>query len=159
MNRLSLNIARCALAAWIAAAAMFVITSVREVTSPEFSSSVRSHLALLRFPIYYKFGFTLVPIAIIAVLIAWTRAGKVMPSLRWVMGLLLLALALMIVDYAGIYSPMVEMLAAESTGQARPSNFITYHRASETVNSLGVLLCFAALITLCTPMVDRSADS
>jgi hypothetical protein len=158
MSRLSLNIARCALAGWIAAAAMFVITSVREVTSPEFSSTVRSHLALVRFPVYYTFGFVLVPLAMVAVGIAWIRVGKAV-SLRWVMGLLLLALVLMIADFVGVYSPMVEMLTAESAGLARPANFTTYHRASETMNSLGVLLCLAALIVLCKPTSDRPAES
>ena len=156
MNILSLNIARCALSAWIAAAAMFVITSVHEVTSSEFSSTVRSQLALLRFPTYYAFGFTLVPVAIVAVLVACTQRGGAKPKVRWAIGLLSLALLSMIVDYVSIYSPMVDMLAAESAGRARPSNFLSYHRASETINALGVGLCLVALIVLCVPDVDWS---
>lgn len=154
MNTLSLNIARCALSAWIAAAAMFVITSVHEVTSSDFSSSVRSQLALLRFPTYYAFGFILVPIALAAVLVACTRLGRSKRKVRWVIGLLSLALVLMIVDYVSIYSPMVDILAAESAGQARPSTFLAYHRASETINALGVGLCLVALVLLCVPDID-----
>ena len=130
---------------------MFVITSVHEVTSSDFSSTVRSQLALLRFPTYYAFGFTLVPVALAAVLAAHMQLGRAKPKVRWVIGLLSLALLLMIVDYVSIYSPMVDILAAESAGQARPSTFLAYHRASETINALGVGTCLVALVLLCVP--------
>ena len=46
-----------ALCVWVGAAALFVITSIFEQTSPEFGSLIRDQLATIRFPLYYQFGF------------------------------------------------------------------------------------------------------
>ena len=59
-----------ALVAWVGAAILFVVTSVREVQSTDFDSNTKDHLALLRFPAYYLFGFTLVPVASVGAIVS-----------------------------------------------------------------------------------------
>ena len=68
--RLGLVIARFCTAAWVGAAALFVVTALREVRSSPFDPAAKDTLALLRFPAYYAFGFTLVGLALAGALLA-----------------------------------------------------------------------------------------
>jgi hypothetical protein len=151
MKGACLNIARCALAAWVGAAAIFVVTAVHEVRSPVFTSQEKSALALLRFPTYYQFGFTLVSLSLVAggVAIIRNALGKGRGAMFLVV--VIAALALMAFDYYSIYGPLAEMLTAEETGTARPEHFQKLHAMSKNVNTIDVSLCFAAMILLCWP--------
>lgn len=138
-----LRISQLCLAAWVGAAILFVATAIQEVTSPELTSDDKRHLALLRFPLYYAFGFVLVSLSLLAALLS--RGAALMGSGRYVTYVVLTALALTVyaVDYTAIYSPLVAMSTAQD--EAYPADFAAYHRASKYINALHLGLCVAAL--------------
>lgn len=154
MQSLCLMIARVSLAGWVGAAALFVVTSIREQVSPAFDSTIRSTLATIRFPAYYAFGFTMVAIAILCVLIARNHDALTKLRTRIALGMLLAALVLMIADYFWIYQPLVEMI----TPLDKPPNpdFPAYHTASKHINELDLTLCFVAAVCICWPARNQS---
>ncbi len=124
---------------------LFVINGIRQVTFPAFDSITRNHLALLRFPAYYAVGFALVGTGAIALLLSC--GSPALSRRRWTTALVLVAtsLVLMVVDYQWVYQPLAAMLGPVES--ARPANFQTYHKASESINILHVgLVLFAALL-------------
>ncbi len=132
MKHSLLTISRYALAAWVGAAVLFVLTSVAEVRSPELDSATKSTLALLRFPYYYAVGFTLVPVAMICEVLGCSiRYSR---HQRLIISLVCLTLLLMLIDYFLIYQPLAEMTRQNS----RPPNFIAYHHYSRWINTLHV---------------------
>lgn len=154
MQSVCLMLARFALSAWIGAAGLFVVTSVREVLSPEFNTMTKDLLVALRFPPYYVAGFTLMSIGLIG-----TLAAKGHPSVsgrRWSLAvvLLILTLALMLGDFVWIYRPLAAMISPP--GQVRTDAFANYHHLSEGINSLDVALCFVAALLLCWPSRSQS---
>lgn len=134
--RLCLMLARVLLSAWVGAASLFVINGVLLVTSGHFNSVARDHLSLIRFPPYYVFGFVAVGTGLLLLLLA-----RGYPR-RLALGLLVLSLILMLVDYFGVYLPLAQMISPP--GQARPSHFHWYHRASMYMNTAHVGLCLIA---------------
>lgn len=148
MQRLCLTIARFALAAWIGAAALFVVTSIAEQRSTAFGSDVKNVLAALRFPAYYGFGFVLVGLGLVAGGIGIDRH---LNRRRWfvLVSCLALALLLMIVDYFAIYSPLLAIVTDPSG--VRDARFMQLHRWSEQINTIDVTLCAIAAIAICWP--------
>lgn len=154
MFRISMALARFALAAWVGAAALFVVTGIREVRAPELDSYVRDVLVGVRFPAYYAFGFALVGLGFFATLAAGCFAPQKRGRLFLLAGLVLSALALMIGDYLCIYRPLLTMISPP--GQTRPAAFMDYHEASKWVNLASVSLCALVAMILCgTNAVDR----
>jgi hypothetical protein len=141
-----LLLARFCAAAWIGAAALFVVNGVQEVTSPTFESATKDQLALIRFPAYYGFGFALVAGALVMTLGA---GRKSLGSIRHVMIAILLAasLGLMTYDWLAVYTPMRKML--DPPGQPRTEVFRTLHVRSMSLNTIHVGLAFFAAIALC----------
>lgn len=161
MSRSLLTIARFLLAAWVGAATLFVIIGVREVTHRSFDSSIRDQLVLLRFPLYYASGFASLSAALICQLVLIVR-GPRRTALTAACALTFAALGLMAFDYPCVYRPLAAMITPP--GQARPSQFQSLHRWSETVNSLQLGCVLAAGLTLCamhnrTDLQNRSSDS
>lgn len=150
MQSVCLTLARFALSAWVGAAGLFVITSVREVLSPEFNTTTKDLLVALRFPPYYVAGFSLVSLGLIGTLAA--RRHPSVSSRRWWIAvvLLVLTLVLMLGDFVWIYRPLAAMLSPP--GQVRTDAFADYHHLSEGINTLDVALCFIAALLLCWPM-------
>jgi len=66
MKSVCLTIARFALAAWVGAALIFVVTAIQEVRYPGFDSETKSAVATIRFPTYYVFGFGLVIVGLVS---------------------------------------------------------------------------------------------
>lgn len=153
MRSFGLALSRFCASAWVGAATLFVVTSVREVTFPAFDSATRSALASLRFPAYYGFGFGLVGGAFVASLFAPVVISGSSARMRLYQCLLAAALLAMVADYAFIYTPLAEMTAAAES--ARPANFATYHRASMYVNAAQLGLCFIASFIVCWPAARR----
>jgi hypothetical protein len=149
VRRLGLAIARLATTAWVGAAALFVVTAVREVMHSGFDSATKDQLALLRFPAYYGFGFVLLALALAGTAGAWKAAGKSRLRIRLAGGLLGLALALMAADFVAIYRPMAEMITPP--GRTHVAEFRPYHRASVWINVIDVGLCGVAAVLLCWP--------
>lgn len=143
-----LLLARFCSAAWVGAAALFVVNGVQEVTSPTFESTTKDQLALIRFPAYYWFGFVLVAGALMATLVAGRRS---LGSIRHVMIAILLvaSLGLMTYDWFAVYTPLRKML--DPPGQTRAETFKTLHVRSMSLNTTHVGLVFFAALALCWP--------
>jgi hypothetical protein len=154
VGRFGLAVARLAAAAWVGAAALFVVTAVREVTFPGFDSATKVQLALLRFPAYYFCGFTLVGIACLGALAASLGSRPRAKKVAVAAGLLAVTLVAIAVDYVAVYRPMAEMITPP--GQVHVAQFRDYHRASVWVNVGHVGLCAVAALLLCWP--NRVAD-
>lgn len=149
MNRCLLATLRFLVPAWVGAAGLFVVVGVLEITSPQFDSFVRDSLVAIRFPAYYVAGAGMLSLALLAGVALSVSAGS---SRRIQIGtvLVLIALIVMIVDYVWIFSPLLEMVTPP--GKARGPEFEPYHRASESINSLMVLLSVVAAGLFCWPM-------
>ena len=148
MQRICLAIARFTLSAWIGAAALFVVTAIAEQRSTAFGSDVKNVLAELRFPSYYGFGFVLVGLGLISGAMGVDRHQD---RRQWcvLVGCLVLALLLMIVDYFAVYSPL-HAIVTDPSG-VRDARFLQLHRWSEQINTLDVTLCLIAAIAACWP--------
>ena len=151
MRSLYLTTARFCVTAWVGAAVLFVITSVKEVTTsqPSITSEVKDALVTIRFPPYYVMGFLLVVTGIVCCgLYLKHPAGR---SKRMGVCLVLLSVSLiaMIVDYVFVYLPLVEMVTPP--GGVKPSNFRDYHNASMYINAFDIGLCLIAGLLLCLP--------
>lgn len=149
MKSASLAVARFCVCAWIGAAALFVVSSVREVRHPHFDSTDRDVLVAVRFPAYYTFGFALVGTGLTGTLAAYGH--RQFGHVRTVISAILLGLAVVImaVDYVSIYSPLLSMITPP--GSSRPAEFERYHRLSEQINAVGLALCAVAGILLVWP--------
>ena len=145
MNQLCLSISRFALSAWSGAATLFVVTAIREVTSTVLDSTDKAHLAVMRFPAFYAFAFTLLGVAALAGGISLCGQRRLRTATRVLIGLSFSAFVLLIIDYVWIYRPLAEMTAAVQ--DARPASFVAYHRASMWINAaqLGASLAGAFL--------------
>ncbi|GIX05511.1 MAG: hypothetical protein KatS3mg114_1380 [Planctomycetaceae bacterium] len=145
----SLLLARWCSAAWVGAAVLFVLVSLREVTYPEFSSSTKDHLALLRFPVYYLTGAALLGLSTLTAF--WARKHPEMSRLRsWIaLGCLGGGLGVMLVDYLFVYQPLSDMI--RPPGHPRTEWFATLHSWSLRLNALQVLLCWMASWVLSWP--------
>lgn len=160
MQRIGILVARTATTAWAGAAVMFVLTSIREVTSPDLDSLVKSQLALLRFPIYYQ-------VAAVCLLAGIAGGGLALMAdrmhrrrLALFLGLAAAAAIMMIVDWLYIYGPLQQMTSMVSA--ARPADFHRFHQWSLGINAVDVGLCWiaAAVINCPFPSMPRnSADA
>lgn len=158
-------LSRFAVSAWVGAAALFVVTGVREVTSDEIPPVIRNTLTTLRFPAYYAFGFTLVAATLVLLTLAVAsvpadrrrQTGQTSRSL-FTSTLLLLALVLMGFDYVMIYGPLEAMMTAREV--AIPSSFHHLHQWSKWINAASISLCLLAALRLCLPQpMFESASS
>ena len=156
MQKISITIARVALSAWIGAATLFVVTSISEQTSnaSEMTLDVKNHLAALRFPWYYLFGFVLVGAGLISSAIGFSGSQN-RRRRGIIIAILGLALALMVTDYVVIYSPLQDIVT-RSDG-VRDARFAELHRWSEQINTVDVTFCLMAAIAVCWP--ERRGDA
>lgn len=149
MRHLNLTIARFCLAAWAGAAALFVVTSVREQIAPDFDQQTRAALALVRFPAYYLFGFALNGVALLT---AFPGLRAARPGRRWLCcGLIAAALAAMAFDYVRVYQPLSEMMTLPP-GRRPAESFRAYHVWSMWVNLVHVSFSFSAAWVACWPV-------
>lgn len=148
-TKLGLAVARFSLSAWIGAAVLFVVVGVREVTTPEFTSEIKDRLVTLRFPAYYITGATLIAVATVATVLASLTSQS--RGLRLLLIGLVLAGAVMAIDYVWIYSPLAEMVTPP--GQPRTLGFVSLHHWSMRINTIHLLVCMAVAIGLFA--VDR----
>lgn len=149
LSQFGLSVSQFSLAAWIGAASLFVIITVAQIKTGKMTSDVLDQLSLIKFPIYYKFGFTLIIASLIGSILAF--AGKTISGVRAAacVGLIALAAILMTVDVYTIYGPLEKMI--DPPGQARTAEFQSYHEASKNINTLGLVICLVAEIGLLWP--------
>lgn len=149
MSRLCLMLARLFLSLWVGGAILFVATSIAEQKFPGFSQVTKNQLALIRFPWYYRFGFTLLGATLVAGHFARHHAALA-GAARWlVFGLTAASLAIMALDYYTVYLPLAEMVTPPD--RAVSSEFMRYHQLSKYVNIAHVGLAFVACVLLCRP--------
>ena len=141
---------RFLLSAWIGAAVLYVITSVAEQTSPNFESVVRDQLATIRFPLYYKFGFAVHGLAIVASLVVLATAPDVLRRRATAVATLIaVSMVLVTLDYHFIYSPLQELITPP--GQSRTPDFIRLHTWSRHANEVHLMVIFVAAIIASLP--------
>ncbi len=149
-QKASMATARCTIAGWVFAASLFVVTTIAEVRSPKLGSVAKAHLAELRFPSYYVFGFGLLAIASVTSVVAFRQPNAGTGRFRAIIILLGLSLAFITADYLWIFSPLLEMTT--NVQEARPANFQTYHRLSMGINSACLVTSLAASIVTSWPV-------
>ncbi len=145
MTRLLLIALRFSLCSWVGAAVLFVVTGILQVMTPTFDATIKNHLAVIRFPAYYIFGFTHVGVATVSVLglLLMTRrqpAGR--RALKVVFGLCVAALLVMTFDYVRVYRPLEAMML--DTSEVIPSTFRELHEWSKRLNFASLGMCLVA---------------
>lgn len=150
MVRLLWIVLRFTLSAWVGAATLFVVTGVREVTSPLFDATTKNQLAALRFPAFYAFGFTLVLLGFISgVLLRFLQSDR-RHSLSIIIALCVAALATMVFDYLHVYLPLDDLMAKPDAREL--PEFQQLHEWSKYVNFASLLLILsAACISVAEP--------
>lgn len=146
---------RFCLTAWVGGAALFVITSVAEQTSPEFDSVIRDQLATIRFPLYYMFGAILLATALAGgLLAAGTTTGTRRRRFRFVVLFTLLSSLCATADYFWIYKPLQSLIVPP--GQTRSQQFITLHTQSRHANEVHIALALIAAVLAMVPVETRT---
>ena len=180
MFALMFALARMASAAWVGAAALFVVVAVTQTTylMPKSSDGApasveetsiggplpplqldalqRKHviavLALQRFPFYYWAGGGLLGVSLLSS--AFLRR-KYLKASRWAFVMLFLmgAGGLLAYDYQYVYKPLAGMTlkTAINPGAEVESAFATMHEHSKQVNGAQLVLTFLASLLLCLP--------
>ncbi len=140
----ALAMMRLALAAWVGAAVLFVLTSIAEQRFPGFSITIRDQLATIRFPFYYAMGTAACTVAL--------AAGVLCRSLSWRVNLaLILTVAAGLVyalDYWFIYRPLQALIIPP--GQPRTDHFERLHEWSANINAFHLLLILTAAVLVST---------
>ncbi|WP_166828478.1 hypothetical protein [Thalassoroseus pseudoceratinae] len=158
MRSFSLMMARFLVSAWCGAAILYVIVSVTEIRYPLFDSRIRDMLAFVRFPPYYVCGFATIVFALIFNLIAIGHRAIGERRSLISLGIVTTTLALMTLDYYFVYRPLSEMI--RPPGGPKSSEFTSYHRWSEIINTVEVVLCLIAAGVLNWPRtVDDNESS
>ena len=162
MSRLqatAITLLRLLLAAWIGGAILYVITSIAEQTSDHFGSVARDHLATIRFPLYYKFGFVIHSLSLLiaaAGLISATRTSR--KRLISTLALISISGILILLDYFFVYSPLQEMITP--AGKARTAEFVQLHKWSTYANLVHLSVMLIAAIVISLPIhTARPADN
>lgn len=149
-QQVAVDAGRFCLNAWVGAAVLFVIVGVTEVTSSQVDSTMRDILVTLRFPWYYRTGFTLLGCSLLTVLLGGASWGW----RRWLLLVLIAgALGLMVADYYTIYVPLVDLVTPP--GQPRTPAFASCHQASTAINTAGLALILLACF-VCTGRFPQS---
>lgn len=158
LNAASVASVRFLLAAWVGAAALFVITSVAEQTTASFESVTRDQLAVVRFPLYYRFGFASVIAAFGSSVVAFLTANGT-DRRKWLVVAVIVGISglLMLADFRMIYQPLEDLITPP--GQARTPDFITLHTQSRWANQVHVGLIMFAAIVSCLSLNGKSNPS
>ena len=145
MTRLLWIALRFSLCSWVGAAVLFVVTGILQVMTPDFDSRIKNHLAVIRFPAYYLFGFTHVGLAIVAalgLLVATRRRAAGRLALKVILGLCVAAVLVMTFDYFRVYRPLEAMMLDKS--EVMPSTFHELHQWSKRLNFASLGMCLIA---------------
>ena len=152
LPRICLSMQRFLLSAWVGAAVLFVITSVAEQQFEDFASSIKNQLALIRFPLYYGFGFVVLGTSLLC------GAGRIIKGERTsstviVFVLPVLANLLMAYDFQFVYRPLADIMV--DLLRPRDDEFTKYHQMSKYINAVGILLTMIAAMLVCREGATR----
>jgi len=146
MSSFGLFLARTAVSAWVGAAVLFVIVSIREITFDGFDTVTKDQLVALRFPLYYSCGFILMSCGLIGAVL--TSDERLLSTRRrWIAVLaLIVAISIFGGDFSVIYDRLLTLITPP--GQARTPEFIVLHKLSMWVNLAQLVLCIIAMMAL-----------
>lgn len=154
----SVTLTRLSLCFWVGGAILYVITSVAEQRSPEFDSVIRDHLATIRFPLYYVFGWGCLGIAFVTSLVAVvTNAANLRRRMLAVLGLTFISTGIAIFDYQFVYNPLQELITPP--GKARTQEFTALHDRSRIINEVHLSVALVAAVIACLPEKQRIKTS
>ncbi|MCA9029723.1 MAG: hypothetical protein KDA69_08020 [Planctomycetaceae bacterium] len=164
ITRFLITWSRFAFSSWVGAAVLFVVVAVREVELGGFESPIRDQLALLRFPPYYAFGFTLVGSGLASLLLATflgesnksCSALKSCGCMRFPIFVALATIALIGVDYVWVYLPLESLITPP--GSPKSPEFMSLHKASKYINMVHVGLAMVVAWRLNWPVAPRTAS-
>ena len=149
--RVVLTLQRVLLSVWVGAAALYVITSIAEQTSPHFNTVVKDQLATVRFPLYYKFGFIIHIVCATMGFLAWRSAEtEHRRHMLCVLVLIMLSGLAMSLDFRFVYQPLQELIIPP--GQARSAQFETLHVWSKYANEVHVTIVGLAAFLASVPL-------
>lgn len=147
---------RFCLCSWVGAAVLFVVSVVREVTTP-FEMTVKNQLVALRFPVFYVFGFSLLSIGLLSALALCLLQKVRRKSLSMIAVLCGLSLLCMLFDYRRVYLPLEAMVLSKDF--VIPPEFFSFHQWSKWVNLVTALLSLAAAMISVWEPHDRQDGS
>ena len=157
MPHAALFVARFCSSAWIGAAVLFVTVGILEVTRGGFDAATKDTLVAIRFPAFYLTGATLIGAAWLATCLARDRVELSQRRQMIAVFALLAVLAVMALDYAFIYQPLLAMVTPP--GVEKTAAFKQYHTASKYVNLLGLGLTLVASVSLNWPRANINRPS
>lgn len=131
---------------------LFVFTSVAEQQFEGFASSIKNQLALIRFPLFYVFGFTLLGVSMVCGAARISKGERDKTTLI-VFGLLAIANILMALDFLYIYRPLADMMV--DLLRPRDDDFSKYHQRSKSINAVGIVLSLIAAMLVCRQSSSR----
>jgi len=152
MRGFCLMLLRVCPAAWVGAAALFVLVTIG-VARSSVESDVVMQLTPVRFSYFYPLEFGMLGTAVVLgwVGIGYGDLGRLRGFIGW--GLLLLALATAIGDFLWIYRPLEEMMRTRTLTE----NFRVMHEGSKHINSTIVTItAIAALLINWPGKVNRA---
>lgn len=146
LARICLSLQRFLLPAWVGAAILFVVTSVAEQQFPDFASSIKNQLALIRFPKYYAFGFVFLVASLVCSVVRLI-SGVRDKSTIIVFALLAIVNLMMVADFLWVYRPLADIMV--DLLRPRDDEFAKYHQISKYMNAVEIVLCIVAAIIVC----------
>jgi len=152
---------------------MFVLPTVLEILSGQFTTIVLDQLVLTRFPIYYCVTFTLLGISLISGASGWMLSARGTGSLeegntghcrtlflrkfRIFTVLVTVSLTILLSDYFWVYLPLEQMLTP--IGSPRPQQFPFYHKLTESLNVIALVVNLMAAAIINWPLKQHSVQS
>lgn len=144
----SVIILRFTLAVWVGAAVLYVVTSVTEQMSPFFDLQTRDQLAVIRFPLYYRFGFGCHIACALAGVVVWRTAPQNRrATFLFVLVLVMISSLLITLDHRLIYQPLETLIVP--AGKTRGVDFERLHTLSKRANMVHVMImAFAGILAM-----------
>ena len=131
----------------------FSAVAIQPIRHPKIEAAIRPQLALILFPGYYRWGFSLLIIGFLSAIGCWSGAtpGATRRRLGITLVLVFLALACLVADRLMIYAPLEKMMQASLETEVQPAEFRPYHLASMTINGVMAALTLAGALLACWP--------
>ncbi|MCA9023190.1 MAG: hypothetical protein KDA74_23740, partial [Planctomycetaceae bacterium] len=130
---------------------------VQDVTFQPFDSLTRDQLITLHFPVYYTIAWVLLTGSFLSSLVLRTKKLWSRKKANLITILIMLSLAISLVDYFWIYTPLESMITP--AGSPRPAEFHHYHQASKYINSINILLALIAAILVNGPPLPQKSEN
>ena len=157
MNRILWPLLRFSLCAWVGAAALFVITGVRELSTAEFDALTKNQLVVIRFPAYYYCGAALTLMGCLSAALLSRTPGPHRRRVLIIAALCVTSLAVMAIDRLCIYAPLEAMMTRPD--RTIDPDFWTWHKYSKYINMITVgLILIAGILAVQQPCPSSDSE-